>query len=126
MISVIIKTYYNTRIQQSQEKIIIKQQGVGVLMLCWTLTLCATGCAAFVLPRLGRLCFATLHRRPFAATLHFAPPEVQARRLLQDYVVTHRTLAPAGTENTTHGTPFGEEVRRLLSSLSDFCLSGVI
>ena len=39
--------------------------------------------------------------RPFAAPLHFAPPEAQARRLLRAYVATQRTLAPAG-EPTKH------------------------
>ena len=47
--------------------------------------------------------------RPFAATLHFAPPEVQARRLLQDYVATHRTLAPAGTETPLTGLPLARK-----------------
>ena len=46
--------------------------------------------------------------RPFAAPLHFAPPEAQARRLLRAYVATQRTLAPAGTQNTTHTVPSGD------------------
>lgn len=77
-----------------------KRDGVrGVCVLCWTLALCATGCAAFV-PRRYRQLFRCASP-PDLSLLHFTLLHQRHRRGACGGLVcenTHRTLAPAGTK----------------------------